>query len=61
MLRDFEQPLQLIRMLARRDLTVAIGHGKTFLGAVCVWVGATHEQASRFARRIGDGAIVSWG
>ncbi|SMF98396.1 acyl-CoA dehydrogenase family protein [Burkholderia singularis] len=61
MLRDFEQPLQLIRMLARRDLTVAIGHGKTFLGAVCVWVGATAEQALQVAERVCGGAIVSWG
>lgn len=60
-LRDFEQPLHLIRMLARRDLTVAIGHGKTFLGAVCVWVGASVDQAERVAARIQDGAFVSWG
>ncbi|WP_326700509.1 acyl-CoA/acyl-ACP dehydrogenase [Streptomyces sp. NBC_01754] len=60
-LRDYEQVLQLIRAVARRDLTVAIGHGKTYLGGVCVWVAGTAEQAGRLGRDIRDGHPVSLG
>ncbi|MGW6980811.1 acyl-CoA dehydrogenase family protein [Streptomyces sp. NPDC054932] len=60
-LRSYEDVLQLIRVVARRDLTVAIGHGKTFLGAVCVWVAGSAEQARALGREISGGAIVSWG
>jgi len=58
---DFEQALQLIRMVARRDLTVAIGHGKTFLGGVCAWVSAESGQARRLAERILAGDAIAWG
>ena len=37
-LAGLHEPAQLIRHVARRDLTAAVGHGKTFLGAVCAWV-----------------------
>ncbi|MEU1779367.1 acyl-CoA dehydrogenase family protein [Streptomyces abikoensis] len=60
-LRSYEDVLQLMRAVARRDLTVAIGHGKTYLGAVCVWVAGTEEQAARLGRDIVSGAVVSWG
>lgn len=51
----------LLRMVAARDLTVAIAHGKTFLGAVSVWVSGTGEQAARLGAEVGGGAVVSWG
>jgi alkylation response protein AidB-like acyl-CoA dehydrogenase len=47
-----EQVLNLMRGVARRDLTVAIGHGKTFLGAIAVWMAGSTEQQSRLARII---------
>jgi alkylation response protein AidB-like acyl-CoA dehydrogenase len=59
-LRSYDEFLQLLRVIARRDLTVAIAHGKTFLGAVCVWVGGDAEQARRLGAEIADGAVVSW-
>ncbi|MEU6895315.1 acyl-CoA dehydrogenase family protein [Streptomyces sp. NPDC046557] len=59
-LQSYEQVLQLMRAIARRDLTVAIAHGKTFLGAVSVWVGATREQAEHLASQVINGAVVSW-
>jgi alkylation response protein AidB-like acyl-CoA dehydrogenase len=50
-----------LRLLARRDLTVAVGHAKTFLGAVCVWLAGHADQRERLAADILNGAIVSWG
>ncbi|UFQ18550.1 MULTISPECIES: acyl-CoA dehydrogenase [Streptomyces] len=60
-LRSYEQVLQLMRAVARRDLTVAVAHGKTFLGAVSVWVGGDARQIRETAARVADGAVVSWG
>ncbi|GIH21405.1 acyl-CoA dehydrogenase family protein [Rugosimonospora africana] len=60
-LSSYEVVLQLVRLLARRDLTVAIGHCATFLGAVSAWVGARDEQARRLAREVLDGTPMSWG
>ncbi|MEU1513056.1 acyl-CoA dehydrogenase family protein [Streptomyces sp. NPDC005811] len=60
-LRSYEDVLQLMRVVAARDLTVAIAHGKTYLGAVCVWVAGTPEQAGRLGREITRGAVASWG
>jgi acyl-CoA synthetase (AMP-forming)/AMP-acid ligase II/alkylation response protein AidB-like acyl-CoA dehydrogenase len=58
-LRSAEELLQLIRVLARRDFTAALGHAKTFLGAVSVWVAGRPEQAAALARRVCEGAVVS--
>jgi len=60
-LESYEQALQLMRAVARRDVTVAVAHGKTFLGAVSVWVGGSREQAGRLAAQVLDGTVVSWG
>lgn len=60
-LRDHTELAQLLRTVARRDLTVAVAHGKTFLGAASVWVAGNPEQAARLGRLITDGAVVSWG
>jgi alkylation response protein AidB-like acyl-CoA dehydrogenase len=49
-----------IRLLARRDLTIAVAHAKTFLGAVCVWLAGETDQRERLAAEILNGAIVSW-
>ncbi|WP_328916602.1 MULTISPECIES: acyl-CoA dehydrogenase family protein [unclassified Streptomyces] len=51
-LTDYEQLVQLMRTVARRDLTVAIAHGKTYLGAVCVWVDGSAEQCRRLGEAI---------
>lgn len=60
-LRSFEHALHLLRVVARRDLTVAIGHGKTFLGAVSAWVGHDPELAHRIAAEVIAGTPISWG
>jgi alkylation response protein AidB-like acyl-CoA dehydrogenase len=61
LLDNFGESLQIMRAVARRDLTVTIAHGKTFLGAVSVWVGGNPDQATRLAAEIDAGTIVSWG
>lgn len=58
-LRSSEELLQLIRTLGRRDFTVALGHVKTYLGAVSVWVAGRPEQAAALGGRVADGAVVS--
>lgn len=58
---DFAELVQLVRTVARRDLTVAVAHGKTFLGAACVWLAGAPEQAARLARWVAGGAVVAWG
>lgn len=60
-LAHYEDVLQLMRIVARRDLTVAIGHGKTYLGAVCAWVGAQPDQAGQLGARVRNRAVVSLG
>ncbi|MFH8747476.1 acyl-CoA dehydrogenase family protein [Streptomyces rimosus] len=60
-LTTFEAPFHLIRAVARRDLTVAIGHGKTFLGGVCAWIVDPTEQIESLARKVIEGHPVSWG
>ncbi|WP_267242467.1 acyl-CoA dehydrogenase family protein [Streptomyces sp. PR69] len=60
-LTGFPQLLQIVRTLARRDLTSAIAHGKTFLGAVCVWVAEDRAGAARLASLIRAGEPVSLG
>ncbi|HYS41760.1 MAG TPA: acyl-CoA dehydrogenase [Pseudonocardiaceae bacterium] len=50
-----------VRAIARRDLTLAVAHAKTFLGAVSVWVGGRPEQAHEVAAAVAAGTVVSWG
>ncbi|MGA4848562.1 acyl-CoA dehydrogenase family protein [Streptomyces sp. G5(2025)] len=60
-LTTFEAPFHLIRTVARRDLTVAIGHGKTFLGGVCAWIVDPTDKITGLARKVIEGHPVSWG
>ncbi len=60
-LTSYEEILHLMRALARRDLTLAIAHGKTFLGAVGVWVAGRPDQTADLAADILAGARVCWG
>jgi alkylation response protein AidB-like acyl-CoA dehydrogenase len=54
----YDDALQLMRVIARRDLTVAIAHGKTFLGAVSVWVGGSDQQARELGELIAGGTVL---
>jgi alkylation response protein AidB-like acyl-CoA dehydrogenase len=50
-----------LRAVAGRDLTVAVAHGKTFLGAVSTWVAGTEGQCRALAGEIAAGSEVCWG
>ncbi|USS44409.1 acyl-CoA dehydrogenase family protein (plasmid) [Burkholderia glumae] len=60
-LRSLDLLMQLWRAVARHDLTVAIGHGKTFLGGACIWLAGDAAQRERLAQRVLGGEPVSWG
>ncbi|MGV9317120.1 acyl-CoA dehydrogenase family protein [Streptomyces sp. NPDC003691] len=51
----------LLRSVAAQDLTVAVAHGKTFLGAASVWASGDVRAATRAARYIRAGEAVAWG
>ncbi|MEW2193663.1 acyl-CoA dehydrogenase family protein [Streptomyces microflavus] len=51
----------VLRVVARHDLTLAVAHGKTFLGAMPTWVAGTDRQAAELADAITSGAEVCWG
>jgi alkylation response protein AidB-like acyl-CoA dehydrogenase len=48
----YDEVLAMFRAIARRDLTVAIGHAKTYLGAVAVWVAGSEPQRRAVAEAI---------
>ncbi|WP_033820004.1 acyl-CoA dehydrogenase family protein [Kitasatospora sp. MBT63] len=58
-LDSYEDLAALLRTVARRDLTVAIAHVSTFLGAASVWLAGERAQADRLAAEIHDGSVVS--
>ncbi len=51
-LRRFDELFTLVRSVARRDLSAAIAHTKTLLGATPVWIAGTQEQREMLSRRI---------
>lgn len=61
LLASIPELLQLWRVVARRDLTVAVAHGKTFLGSICVWVSGHPDQARALGAAVAAGMVVSWG
>ncbi|WP_416969926.1 acyl-CoA dehydrogenase family protein [Streptomyces sp. 4F14] len=61
LLHGLDGTMAALRTVARRDLTVAIAHGKTFLGAMPTWVAGDDRQADLLSREIRSGAEVSWG
>nr|AGS49353.1 hypothetical protein [uncultured bacterium esnapd3.1] len=58
-LRGFDEVAVLLREVAGRDLTVAVAHGKTYLGAVATWIAGEPAAAARLGERIRAGAVVS--
>jgi alkylation response protein AidB-like acyl-CoA dehydrogenase len=58
-LNSYEELMSLMRVVARRDLTVIIAHAKTYLGAVAVWVGGDARQKQRLAGLIKEGVQVA--
>ncbi|GAA1289354.1 acyl-CoA dehydrogenase [Pseudonocardia aurantiaca] len=60
-LGEFPVVLDLVRAVARRDLTVAIAHTKTFLGVVGAWVSPNTSMTHTLARQALDGFAISSG
>jgi alkylation response protein AidB-like acyl-CoA dehydrogenase len=50
--RSYEELLSLTRVVARRDLTVAVALGQVYLGAVAVWIEGSEAQKCRLAELI---------
>ena len=48
-LTSFEELFALLRVLSRRDLTVAMSHVITFLGAVPIWIAGSEDQKQMLA------------
>lgn len=55
----FEEVSLLMRAVARRDLTVAIAHAKTYLGSVAVLTGGDDMQKRRLAELVLGGAQIA--
>src|SRR5262249_43938953 len=58
-LRDYDEVLAVLRAVARRDLTVAIAHAKTYLGSVAVWVAGSEAQRRGLAAQILHGEQIA--
>ncbi|MBQ1026050.1 acyl-CoA dehydrogenase family protein [Micromonospora sp. C95] len=61
LLGNFDDAATMVRLIARRDLTVAIAHFKTFLGAAPVWVAGTTTQADDLAATVLAGHPIALG
>ncbi|MCZ4275369.1 acyl-CoA dehydrogenase family protein [Rhodococcoides yunnanense] len=61
LLDDYPDAGRIVRSLARTDVTLAVAHGKTFLGAVSAWVAGNDEQRQQLADLVCEGKQVSWG
>ncbi|WP_327320531.1 acyl-CoA dehydrogenase family protein [Streptomyces sp. NBC_01235] len=59
-LADHEQLLRLQRVVARRDLSAAIAHGKTYLGAAPVWTVGTPRQTAAVSAAVRSGEPFAW-
>lgn len=59
-LTSFEEVFALLRALSRRDLTVAMSHVITFLGAVPVWIAGTDNQKRLAADLIRGGDKIAF-
>ncbi len=60
-LDSLEDLAAVVRAVARRDLTLAIAHAKTFLGAAPIWVAGCSAQRERLAAAVIAGQRVSLG
>ncbi|MEW6732495.1 MAG: acyl-CoA dehydrogenase family protein [Acidobacteriota bacterium] len=59
-LSSYEELLTLLRVISRRDLTVAIALGQIYLGAVHIWIAGTQKQKQRVAEIIKAGKQMAF-
>lgn len=57
----FLELIQTIRLVARRDLSVAVAHGQILLGSAPIWVAGDDAQARALTAEIAAGAVISFG
>lgn len=60
-LSRLEDVHEVLRTVAARDVTVAVAHGKTFLGAASVWAAGDSALTTTLARHVLAGEAVAWG
>ena len=60
-LSQAQELFQYLRLLARRDLTVAIAHCVTILGSITIWMAGTPIQKKTLATEIMSGGPVALG
>jgi len=58
-LRQYETAQALVRVVARRDVTTAVAHAKTYLGSSPVWVSGSAGQRARVAELVRSRRRVS--
>ncbi|HEY0098833.1 MAG TPA: acyl-CoA dehydrogenase [Pyrinomonadaceae bacterium] len=58
-LRSYEELISLLRVVARRNLSVIVAHAKSFLGTVNVWTGGSPEQRKWLAGIVMEGKQVA--
>ncbi|WP_322755001.1 acyl-CoA dehydrogenase [Frankia sp. Cas3] len=59
-LDDHERLLRLWRIVARRDVSALVAHGKTYLGAASVWIAGSAVQSASTAAAVLSGGQVAW-
>jgi len=60
-LKSFEELFALLRALSRRDLTVAISHIITYLGALPIWIAGSQDQKQMLAGLIRGRHKIAFG
>ncbi len=58
-LRSLETSLQLLRCVARRDVTAAVALGQAFVGASAVWISGSKVQKRQVAAVLGEGQLAT--
>lgn len=58
-LRSYEEFVSLLRVVARRNLSIIVAHAKSYLGAVNVWAGGSQPQRKKLAEIVMSGKQVA--
>jgi alkylation response protein AidB-like acyl-CoA dehydrogenase len=58
-LRSYEELVSLLRVVARRNLSIIVAHAKSYLGAVNVWAGGSQQQRKKLAEIVMSGKQVA--
>lgn len=56
---SYEELVSLLRVVARRNLSIIVAHAKSYLGAVNVWAGGSQQQRHKLAEIVMSGKQVA--